>query len=128
MIKEYFENNDCENEQWYGKYSNVCYTMDDMAEIKRNSGYIELYKNYGGEIISDCIDKNKFSEEIPNIGKPYAIFFKLRINEIKDLKSKYDYMFSKYINNTIKISTESQINKDISANDIIEIKEIESNE
>ena len=118
---------------WYGKYSCVCYTLDNLSKvISENSMYEPIIYYYGGEILKDIGVPIDIIEKIGNKSKSYAIFFRLSYNEMKDRNIQFslvfEYMKKLYSGEKINRCFESYINKDISPADFIEICEVKKND
>ena len=130
LINEYEKNKNIDRiNNWFGKYSCVCYTMDNLNNIvPENSCYEPLLRFYGGEIFRDIGVSADFAEDIGNKYKAYAIFFKLSYKElickcilIEDI---YKHMKKIYSIGKSEYGFENNINKDIPPSDIIEICEV----
>ena len=114
---------------WYGKYSCICYTLDNISKINtENPVYESIINCYGGEILRDIGISDEDTEKIGKIFKAYAIFFKLPYGEITK-KSIYfpnvlEHMKKIYNNEKSEYGFESNVNADISPEDFIEIIEV----
>lgn len=131
LEKEYIKNKSLIND-WYGKYSCVCFVLDEKKRINLNNPVYEpLIKYYGGELLRDI---GISEEELKQIGantKAYAIFFKIPYNDLKfkiDVKKLYEHMKLIYNNEDSIYECQGYVNRDISHSDFIKIKELKINE
>lgn len=127
LLKEYEENKNLDN-NWYGKYSCVCYSLDDISKINSdNPCYELLIKCHGGEIFRDLGLSDVDAEKIASNYKAYVISFKLSYEEIKKgilMEDLIKHMKLMYKIGKSDYEFEGSINKDISPNDFIEIIEV----
>jgi len=133
LEKEYLE---CKVkvDNWYGKYSCVCFTLDSIEVVNvNNSGYEPLIKYYGGEIFRDLFGED--AKKVIELGKQsqsYAIFFQLSYDDMKSAHiyfgSIINHMRKMYKRESSEYSFEGHINKDISPSDFIEVKELKVND
>ena len=106
---------------WFGKYSHVCYSFSTFENLIDNSIY-EF--NYGGELLPEEV-----GQELKKYAKKYAIFFKIKVGEILDdpnimPENLIAFMISCLDGKKIDIQFEGSVNRDISVEDFVEIKEI----
>lgn len=129
LINEYEENKGIIND-WFGKYSCVCYTIDYIKNIvTEKTCYEPLLRLYGGEIFSDISVPSTIVEDIGRKSKAYAIFFKLFYKELAckciRIEAVYNHMKKLYSTGKSDHEFENNINKDISPSDFIEICEVD---
>ena len=80
--------------------------------------------NYGGELLPEEV-----GQELKKYAKKYAIFFKIKVGEILDdpnimPENLIAFMISCLDGKKIDIQFEGSVNRDISVEDFVEIKEI----
>ena len=120
-------------DDWYGKYSCVCYTLDSINKINANNpAYEPIINLYGGEVLRDIGVPEKIVEELGSKYKTYIIFFKLSYHEVAK-KCIYppdiiEHMRIKYDNRKSNYEFENNVNKDIHPDDFIEIYEVNKHE
>lgn len=131
LYKEYEDNKDLVDD-WYGKYSCVCYTMDNLSKINvSNPCYEPIINCYGGELFRDLGFSDKQAEEIAKDYKSYVIFFRLSYDEINKriyIGNLIEHMRLMYTTGKSHYGFEGSINKDISPNDFIDVKELKKYE
>lgn len=127
LLKEYEENKNLDD-NWYGKYSCICYSLDDISKINSdNPCYESLIKCYGGEIFRDLGFSDEDAEKIASNYKAYVISFKLSYEEIKKdilMEDLIKHMKLMYKIGESGYEFEGSINKDISQNAFIDVKEV----
>lgn len=123
LIKEYKRSNDLPLEDYYGKFSVVHFTYDNIDRVTINDfgGYKNFLVYHGGELLDF-----KIADLVKNDTIPYVIFFKVRIFDLPNQVryELYDDMARVYLNKEFIVYPKGYINKDIPSSDIIEIKEV----
>lgn len=132
LLVEEYENNKNLILDWYGKYSCVCYTLDDIVKINRNNpNYEPVISCYGGELFRRIGISDKEAEVIGKNYKSYIVVFKLSYNELKVKiicsDELFNYMIDMYNNKHPKKQFENNVNKDVPPEDIIGMIEIKKN-
>lgn len=113
-------------EDYYGKYSVIAFNFDDYDTVNLiDSGYEHFKTQYGGELF-DYDTANL----VYNYTKPVAIFFKVKICDLPlfERRKLYNDMYCILNNIPLKVYPTSYIFKDISPEDIIEVKELKNYE
>lgn len=123
LINEYKNNRNSSLEDYYGKFSVVHFTYDNIDRVTINDfgGYKNFLVYHGGELLDF-----KIADLVKNDTKPYVIFFKVRIFDLpcQVRYGLYDDMARVYLNKEFIVYPIGYINKDIPSSDIIEIKEV----
>ena len=121
-----YKNNKNLINDWYGKYSCICYTLVKMNT--NDPAYEPIISLYGGEIFRDIGISEKMSEELRKKYKSYIICFKLSYFDVQGkciyFPDVVDHMRKIYNNKESCYVFENNINKDISPEDIIDILEV----
>jgi hypothetical protein len=120
-------------ENWYGKYSCVCFTLDNLNKITiKNPVYEPIINCYGGEILRDIGIPEKKLFIIAKEMKSYAIFFKLEYSQMKNrgilFSNVYEHMKRIYNNEKSYYGFESNINRGILPTEIVKICEVKEYE
>lgn len=113
-------------EDYYGKYSVIAFNFDDYDIVNsEDSGYENFKNQYGGELF-DYDTANL----VYNDTKPVATFFKVKICDLPlfERRKLYNDMYCILNNIPFKVYPTSYIFKDISPEDIIEVKELSVSE
>lgn len=114
------ENNQRENQIWVTLGNvNISYSND--------SGLMNLYDNYGGEIQYFCIEKFQIGSKLNKLSKPYLAVVKLRPSQIMkyELRNLIDNLFNNVcFENSEKVESEFFTQEEnVIVEDIIEIDE-----
>lgn len=129
LLEKTYEEKKNDMPNWYGKYSCIHYTLDDLSKINvNNPAYEPMIRCYGGEIFRDLGISDKQAEEIAIKYKSYAIFFRLSYEEMNEKNIYFprviEHMKLIYKNEKSPHGFENNVNKDINFNDFIEIIEV----
>jgi hypothetical protein len=114
------ENNQRENQIWVTLGNvNISYSDD--------SGLMNLYDNYGGEIQYFCIEKFQIGSKLNKLSKPYLAVVKLRPSQVMEyeLRNLIDNLFNNVcFENSEKVESEFFTKEEnVIVEDIIEIDE-----
>ena len=123
-IKEKMENEILTNDT----YSRLHFVIGKRKDITLDNGFYFLEK-YGGEFLEDIFTnldlQDFYKENIKYFGKPYIIWFKVKINKLNQffLKDIINYMYRNIINKgNLHFYKESYITYSITKEDIKKIE------
>lgn len=128
LIDDYKKNKNSPLEDYYGQYSVVHFTYDNINRVSVDdfNGYKNFLSYHGGELI----DMVTVSPLVAGITKPYVVFFRIKISDLPEQERKdlYNDMNRFYFKKEFVCYPSGYINKDISKDNIIEVKELVVNE
>lgn len=124
LINEYIQNRKAPVDEYYGKFSVVHFTYDNISRVAVDdyNGYKNFLIYQGGELLDWKV--SRLSEKNT---KPYVIFFRIKIADLPNQVrvSLYDDMARVYSKKEFIVYPSGYVNKDIPSSDIIEVKEID---